>query len=145
MSLVVLVEIVGRAGLAEVVMPACIAEHRGGHRPDRMEAEGIPLDRNVCPARGWACGVCRGAGLAGLSVVAMHLVGGDGLGAEALLASEAVEYAPVVVVVCDRDAEHLRDMCDMCASWEFKVRLEVSGTGVGRGEIEEGGEMPSGS
>lgn len=92
-SFVVLVEIVGQAGLAQVVMPACIAEHRGGHRPDRMEAEGIPLDRDICPAGGWACRVCRGAGLAGLSVVAvvvMHLVGGDGLGAEALVASEAV-------------------------------------------------------
>jgi hypothetical protein len=38
----------------------------------------------------------------------MHLLGGRGLGAEALVASEAVEDAAVVVMVVVWDAEHVR-------------------------------------
>jgi hypothetical protein len=125
--LVMLLETVQRAGLAELLASGVI-EHRDWGRADGMQAEGIPLDGDICSACGWAGGLGggagHGAGLARVSVVAlvMHLLGGRSLGAEALVASEAVEDAAVVVMVVVRNAEHVRGYVV-----DFLSRIRVSG------------------
>jgi len=107
-----LTETVHRSGLAEL-LAFDIIEHRNRHRADGMEAEGIPLDGNVCPTCGRARRVARGAGCrAGLARVSFmvsvrHIAGGLGLSTEALVTPEAAEDAVVVVMVVDGEAEHV--------------------------------------